>query len=50
MAFQDQNKLNKTGVIDTRTAETLNQQIEKKKSDEKNDLQLQTALKSLFVN
>lgn len=35
MAFQDQNKLNKTGVIDTRTAETLNQQIEKKKSDEK---------------
>lgn len=30
MAFQDQNKLNKTGVIDTRTAETLNQQIEKK--------------------
>ena len=50
MAFQDQNKLNKTGVIDTRTAETLNRQIEKKKSDEKNDLQLQTALKSLFVN
>lgn len=50
MAFQDQNKLDKTGVIDTRTAEALNQLVEKKKSDEKNDLQLQTALKSLFVN
>ncbi|MEI1423127.1 carboxy-terminal processing protease CtpB [Bacillus cabrialesii] len=49
MAFQDQNKLDKTGVIDTRTAEALNQLIEKKKSNEKNDLQLQTALKSLFV-
>ncbi len=30
MAFQDQNKLDKTGVIDTRTAEALNQQVEKK--------------------
>lgn len=49
MAFQDQNKLDKTGVIDTRTAEALNQLVEKKNLM-KNDLQLQTALKSLFVN
>ncbi|MCY8908287.1 S41 family peptidase [Bacillus atrophaeus] len=49
LAFQYQNKLNKSGVIDQRTAEKMNQLIDVKKTDEKNDLQLQTALKSLFV-
>ncbi|MCP6682218.1 carboxy-terminal processing protease CtpB [Bacillus nakamurai] len=49
LAFQDRYKLDKTAVIDKNTAEKMNQLINEKKSDEKNDLQLQTALKSLFV-
>ena len=47
-AFQAQNKLKKSGVIDQKTANTLNLRIEEKKLDEKNDLQLQTALNVLF--
>ncbi|MCY8403021.1 carboxy-terminal processing protease CtpB [Bacillus sonorensis] len=48
-AFQAQNKLKKSGVIDQKTANTLNLRIEEKKLDEKNDLQLQTALNVLFT-
>lgn len=49
LAFQDRYKLDKTAVIDKKTAEKMNQLMNEKKSDEKNDLQLQMALKSLFV-
>lgn len=49
LAFQDRYKLDKTAVIDKKTAEKMNQLMNEKKSDEKNDLQLQMALKSLFL-
>lgn len=49
LAFQDRYKLDKTAVIDKKTVEKMNQLMNEKKSDEKNDLQLQMALKSLFV-
>ncbi len=48
MAFQAANKLKQTGIIDQKTANTMNLRIEEKKMDEKNDLQLQAALKVLF--
>lgn len=48
MAFQATNKLKQTGIIDQKTANTMNLRIEEKKMDEKNDLQPQAALKVLF--
>ncbi|MCY9215503.1 S41 family peptidase [Bacillus haynesii] len=48
MAFQAENKLKQTGIIDQKTANTMNLRIEEKKMNEKNDLQLQAALKVLF--
>lgn len=48
MAFQAENKLKQTGIIDQKTANTMNLRIEEKKMKEKNDLQLQSALKVLF--
>ena len=48
MAFQAENKLKQTGIIDQKTANTMNLRIDEKKIKEKNDLQLQAALKVLF--
>jgi carboxyl-terminal processing protease len=45
--FQNKNKLKATGIIDNRTAQKINQEIETLKKDEKNDLQLQAAIQSV---
>ncbi|PKR86240.1 S41 family peptidase [Heyndrickxia camelliae] len=44
-AFQNQEKLPITGEIDTKTAEQLDTALEQARKEEKNDLQLQVALK-----
>ncbi|MBS4174111.1 S41 family peptidase [Bacillus sp. FJAT-49736] len=44
-AFQNQERLPATGEIDQKTAETLDTAVSKAKKEEKNDLQLQVALK-----
>lgn len=49
LAFQDHHHIRKSGVIDQKTAQYINQLIEKKKIKEVNDLQLQTAMKALFT-
>ncbi|GIN89232.1 peptidase S41 [Siminovitchia terrae] len=46
-AFQSIEKIPVTGVIDTRTAEKLEEAVIKEIQDEQNDLQLQVALKSM---
>lgn len=46
--FQKANKLPETGKIDEKTASTLESKIIEKVRDEKNDLQLKTAMKALF--
>lgn len=47
-AFQQANNLTVTGEIDSKTAEVIQTKLLEKVRDEKNDLQLQTAIKILF--
>ncbi|MFY4775032.1 S41 family peptidase [Metabacillus sp. RGM 3146] len=47
-AFQKKNSLQATGVINTAAALVLNKQIQVKKLNEENDLQLKAAIKDLF--
>lgn len=49
LAFQSTYNLDKSGVIDLKTAEMMNKMVDEVKSYEKNDLQLQTALKALYL-
>ncbi|MGE6630200.1 S41 family peptidase [Bacillus sp. NPDC077027] len=49
LALQSTYNLEKTGVVDLKTAKTINQKVDEVKSYEKNDLQLQTALKALYL-
>ncbi|MGG3571551.1 S41 family peptidase [Bacillus gobiensis] len=46
-SFQSKHGLKETGVIDNRTAQRINEKINSLKEDEKNDLQLQAALKTI---
>ncbi|MGN7945025.1 carboxy-terminal processing protease CtpB [Bacillus sp. 22446] len=49
LAFQSTYNLEKSGVIDLKTAKMMNKMVDEVKSYEKNDLQLQTALKALYL-